>query len=69
MIYQLRKRRNTLGKIKSQIQVKNLVKCGYSIDEKRGLAHCRKGDMFIAHSKILQNAITKEGLQNSNKKS
>ena len=23
--------------------------------------------MFIAHSKVLQNAITKEGLQNTNK--
>lgn len=49
-------------------QIKNLMKCGYSIDEARGLAYCRKGYMFIAHSKILQNAITKEGLQNQNKK-
>ena len=44
------------------------MKCGYSIDEARGLAYCRKGYMFISHSKILQNAITKEGLQNPNKK-
>ena len=53
---------------KPKTQIKNLVKGGYSIDEARGLAYCRKGYMFIAHSKILQNAITKEGLQNSNKK-
>lgn len=33
-----------------------------------GLAYCRKGYMFISHSKILQNAIIKERLQNSNKK-
>lgn len=49
-------------------QIKNLIKCGYSIDEARGLAYCRKSYMFISHSKILQNAITKEGLQNPNKK-
>lgn len=49
-------------------QIKNLVKCGYSIDEARGLAYCRKGYMFISHSKILQNAITKTALQNPNKK-
>lgn len=53
---------------KPKTQIKNLVKCGYSIDEARGLAYCRKGYMFISHSKILQNAITKEGLQNSNRK-
>ena len=53
---------------KPKTQIKNLVKCGYSIDEARGLAYCRKGYMFISHSKILQNAITKEGLQKSNKK-
>ncbi len=49
-------------------QIKNLVKCGYTSDEAKGLAYCRKGYMFIAHSKILQNAITKEGLQKPNKK-
>lgn len=53
---------------KPKTQIKNLIKCGYSIDEARGLAYCRKGYMFISHSKILQNAITKEGLQNPNKK-
>lgn len=53
---------------KPKTQIKNLAKCGYSIDEARGLAYCRKGYMFISHSKILQNAITKEGLQNRNKK-
>ena len=52
---------------KPKTQIKNLIKCGYSIDEARGLTYCRKGYMFIAHSKILQNAITKEGLQNTNK--
>ena len=53
---------------KPKTRIKNLMKCGYSIDEARGLAYCRKGYMFISHSKILQNAITKEGLQNPNKK-
>lgn len=46
----------------------NLVKCGYSKDEARGLAFCRRGYMFVAHSKILQNAISKEGLAQPNKK-
>ena len=49
-------------------QIKNLVKCGYLEDEARGLAYCRRGYMFISHSKILQNAITKEGLEKPNKK-
>lgn len=53
---------------KPKTQIKNLVKCGYSPDEARGLAYCRKGYTFIGHSKILQNAITKESLQNTNKK-
>ena len=48
-------------------QENNLVKCGYSRDEARGLANCRKGYMFIAHSKILQNAISKERLSKPNK--
>ena len=46
----------------------NLVKCGYSRDEARGLANCRRGYMFIAHSKILKNAITKLALSKPNKK-
>ena len=46
----------------------NLVKCGYSFDEARGLANCRRGYMFVAHSKILQNAISKERLAQPNKK-
>ena len=46
----------------------NLVKCGYSREEARGLANCRRGYMFIAHSKILQNAISKERLAQPNKK-
>lgn len=53
---------------KPKAQIKNLIKCGYSIDEAKGLAYCRKGYMYISHSKILQNAITKEVLQNPNKK-
>ena len=53
---------------KPKTQIKNVMKCGYSIDEARGLAYCRKGYMFISHSKILQNAITKEGLQKPNEK-
>ncbi len=35
----------------------NLVKCGYSREEARGLANCRRGYMFVAHSKILQNVL------------
>ena len=46
----------------------NLVKCGYSKDEARGLAFCRRGYMFVAHSKILKNAITKIALSKPNKK-
>ena len=46
----------------------NLVKCGYSREEARGLAYCRRGYMFVAHSKILQNAITKLALSKPNKK-
>jgi len=46
----------------------NLVKCGYSREEARGLAFCRRGYMFVAHSKILQNAITKLALSKPNKK-
>ena len=46
----------------------NLVKCGYSRGEARGLAFCRRGYMFVAHSKILINAITKLALSKPNKK-
>ena len=46
----------------------NLVKCGFDRGEARGLANCRKGYMFVAHSKILQNAITKLALSKPNKK-
>ena len=46
----------------------NLVKCGYSRGEARGLANCRRGYMFVAHSKILQNVISKERLAQPNKK-
>ena len=46
----------------------NLVKCGYSRGEARGLTNCRRGYVFVAHSKILQNAITKLALSKPNKK-
>ena len=46
----------------------NIVKCGYSRGEARGLANGRRGYMFVAHSKILQNAITKLALSKPNKK-
>ena len=46
----------------------NLVKCGFNRGEARGLANCRKGYMFVAHSKVLQNAITKLALSKPNKK-
>ncbi len=46
----------------------NLMKCGYSKGEARGLANCRKGYMFVSHSKVLMNAITKESLAKPNKK-
>lgn len=51
----------------SKARIENLVKCGYSKDEARGLAFCRRGYMFVAHSKILQNAITKLALSKPNK--
>ena len=46
----------------------NLVKCGFDRGEARGLANCRRGSMFVAHSKVLQNAITKLALSKPNKK-
>ena len=46
----------------------NLVRCGHSYDEAKGLANCRRGYMFVAHSKVLQNAITEERLSKPNKK-
>ena len=46
----------------------NLIKCGFDRGEARGLANCRKGYMFVAHSKVLQNAITKLALSKPNKK-
>ena len=46
----------------------NLVKCGFDRGEARGLANCRRGYMFVAHSKILKNAITKLALSKPNKK-
>jgi group II intron reverse transcriptase/maturase len=52
----------------SKTREDNLVKCGYSRGEARGLANCRRGYMFVAHSKILQNAITKLALSKPNKK-
>ncbi len=52
----------------SKARIENLVKCGYSLDEAKGLAYCRRGYMFVAHSKILQNAITKQALAKPNKK-
>lgn len=44
----------------------NLVKCGFDREEARGLANCRKGYMFIAHSKILQNGLSKSKLAHPN---
>ena len=52
----------------SKTREDNLVKCGFDRGEARGLANCRKGYMFVAHSKVLQNAITKLALSKPNKK-
>ena len=52
---------------KPKTQENNLVKCGYSRGEARGIANCRRGYMFVAHSKILKNAISKERLAKPNK--
>ena len=46
----------------------NLVKCGYSREDARGLANCRRGYVFVAQSKILKNAISKARLTHPNKK-
>ena len=51
---------------KPKTQENNLVRCGYSRGEARGLANCRRGYMFVAHSKILKNAISKVRLSNPN---
>ena len=53
---------------KSKTRIKNLTKCGFTLDSARELAYCRKGYTFVAHSQILQMAISKERLQNPNKK-
>ena len=53
---------------KPKTQEDNLVKCGFDRGEARGLANCRRGYMFVAHSKVLQNAITKLALSKPNKK-
>ena len=53
---------------KPKTQIKNLVKCGFSLDNARGLAYCRRGYTFVAHSQILQKSISKERLENPNKK-
>lgn len=53
---------------KSKTRIKNLVKCGFSIDNAKGLTYCRKGYTFVAHSQILQMAISKERLQKTNEK-
>ena len=47
-------------------QIKNLVKCGFSLDKARSLAYSRKGYTHIAHSQTLQIAISKERLQKPN---
>lgn len=53
---------------KPKTQTKNLVKCGFSLDKVKGLAYCRRGYTYVAHLQILQMAISKERLQNPNKK-
>ena len=52
----------------SKTREDNLVKCGFNRGEARGLANCRRGYMFVAHSEILKNAITKLALSKPNKK-
>ena len=44
-----------------------MVKVPRGVFVANSIAYCSKGYMFISHSKILQNAITKEGLENPNK--
>lgn len=39
-------------------QIPSLVKLGIDIEQAKGLAFCRKGYQFIAHSCVLQRAIT-----------
>ena len=51
---------------KPKTQIKNLVKCGFSLDKARSLAYCRKSYTHIAHSQTLQIAISKERLQKLN---
>ena len=53
---------------KSKTRIRNLVKCGFSADNAKGLTYCRKGYTFVAHSQILQMAISKERLKQPNKK-
>ena len=53
---------------KPKTQENNFVNCGYSRGEAKGLANCRRGYMFVAHFKILQNAISKTRLSIPNKR-
>jgi len=44
-------------------QISSLVKLGIPLEEARGLTFCRKGYQFIAHSKVVQRAISNERLK------
>ncbi len=44
-------------------QVQSLVKLGIDKEQAKGLTYCRKGYQFIAHSCVIQRAITSERLK------
>ena len=44
-------------------QIKSLVKLGIPLEEAKGLTYCRKGYQFIAHSCVVNRAISNERLK------
>ena len=44
-------------------QIKSLVKLGIPLEEAKGLTYCRKGYQFIAHSYVVNRAISNERLK------
>ena len=57
------------NKLKLKVNMTKTKVCTpWDLNNARGLAYCRRGYTFVAHSQILQKAISKERLQNQNKK-
>jgi len=44
-------------------QISSLVKLGIALEEAKGLTWCRKGDNYIAHSKVVHRALSNKRLK------